>query len=510
MPQLIKLSEGPEGRADLEKALNDLYAAKETSTTQIGDVDSKVGNFITELAAVKTTLEKYGERLDRRQAQKVEEEGGTVVKVPFGQKEWGEFGMKAALAANVVVEKNGRGEFVESDGPFAKFGRSHDLVLCELALRGHDPEKAHHGLASLTTAYKMFYAPAAEAVWGAVKSAFNISNTGQGLEWVQALASQELQQRIRLGWRVVGVFPHVAMPRSPYVFPVFRSDVSAKYVPTPTSGSDASTRVTEGLASNLVTAKVTLTGKRLMSRLIWSWDFEEDSIVAAAAEMRDAAAASMSNAWEQVCLDGDSDGSHMDSDVGASTDDCRVAWDGLRKTALANTATSDVGGNALDSSANWNLYVNRGVFTKMKRYGLDRSKVAFISGTAVGNQVRAIDRFATAEVFTTALNKLANVNAQGAFSPDGIADFIASEFVREDLNNAGVYDGITTDKTYFLAVRKDAWRVGEMSTVGFKLLDQTRATLAQSELILTQRGDFECPYAFDTIHTGMGFAVTNS
>jgi hypothetical protein len=39
------------------------------------------------------------------------------------------------------------------------------------------------------------------------------------------------------------------------------------------------------------------------------------------------------NAEERAIIDGDTDGTHQDSDVGASTTDARTAWDGLRKKA---------------------------------------------------------------------------------------------------------------------------------------------------------------------------------
>ena len=482
---------------DLAKVLADLADKSAANAKQGEEYGKTVDQVMAELREVKEAVAQIGQRPMGAGA-------GKVVKIPVTQKEWADHGMKSLFLTKVGVKKTRDGFEVE-DSPIANFQSAGSLVLMECALRRVQPTKENFRNMTL---YRELFVPAREAAFGIVKEAFNISTAGEGAEWVpdQVLAA-EMVQRVRLGWKVAGLFRRIPTKGFPFTFPVFRDDVTSYYVATPTSSSGSD--VTEGLGTVNVSDDMTFTGKRLMSRLIWSWDFNEDTVMEAASELRDASAASMSNSEEMAVLDGDSDGSHMDSDVGASTTDARVMFNGLRKTALAGTAKKDVANNAIDSSGSWNTYVRRGVFTPMGRYGVNGSDVAVITGAAVSNQVRSIERFSTAEVFANALNKLANIN-DGSFSPDGISDFVVSEFVRENLNAAGVYDGITTDKTYFLVVNKNAWRMAEGQTVGFKILDQTRAAKAQTELIFTRRIDLQQCYDFDTKHTGIGYDVNAS
>lgn len=491
----LDIKDGPA----LVKFLTDLKASNEARALENSEAKTSIGTLIDELKTVKEAVEPLKSKI-------ISLGQGKVAALPVTQKQWAKLGMKAFAEAPIKLRATGDIEHpftFDDEKELAEFQDSISLMFFECALKGQKPTKS---ALRNTVMYRERFVPAREKIYGFVKEAFNISNSGEGLEWIPNTMANEMQERIRLGWKVVGLFPMVNMPRSPYTYPVFRDDVTAYYVATPTS--DSASSVTEGLGTANVTDSFQFVGKRLMVRLKWSWDFEEDEIGAAASDMRDAASAGMSNAWEKAVLDGDSDGSHMDSDVGASTTDARVMFDGLRKIALAGGAVKDCGNSALDSASQWNVLVNRGIFTPMRRYGLDRSKVAVITGTAVANQVRAIERFATAEVFSNALNKLANIN-DGSFQPDGISAFVASEFVREDLNSAGVYE-LGAAQTYALVVNRKAWKVGRMSTVGFKVLDQPTASSAQTQLIFSERGDFKQVYDFDTIHTGIGINLSTT
>ena len=77
-------------------------------------------------------------------------------------------------------------------------------------------------------------------------------------------------------------------------------------------------------------------------RVLFSKSLEADSALAILPYVQRKLVQAFVDAEEKAILDGDTDGTHQDSDVGSSTTDARTAWDGLRKRALANSSASAV------------------------------------------------------------------------------------------------------------------------------------------------------------------------
>jgi hypothetical protein len=401
--------------------------------------------------------------------------------------------------------KDGAGFFddVDFENPAQALHRAGDLAMAECALRQIVPSPENF---RSTRAYREVYRPAYARAMEHVKEAFDISTAGEGLEWIPDEYSPEMVARVRLGWRVIVMFPKRTLTRSPLVVPVFRDDVKAYRVfPSPTS--ESASNITEGLGTANVTANMTFQGERLAVPLFWSWDVEEDVVVALAAELLEAQRSAISNGIEAAAISGDTDGTHQDSDIGASTTDATTSWDGFRKIGLSNSgnAKQDAGNARIDDDAIWASKV-RGAIGGMGRYGVNGDDLVLIMGTQVSNQLREIPRFATLEVFgQLATNMNPNLNS-GSFGPDGM-HLVVSEFARENLNASGVYDGVTTDRATISIVHRRAWELADGGSIKNKPVDQVYALKGLTGILATWRGDFQRRYGFEAIHTGIVYNI---
>ena len=261
-----------------------------------------------------------------------------------------------------------------------------------------------------------------------------------GAEFIPAELANQLIAMFRVPETLPSIFMDIAYtgPGSTYMLPIDLSDPT--WYLSPETSSDTGARYT---ASTPGTGKVTFTFKKLVARIPASEEMNEDSIIPILDIFRAKLAASVIECISEVILDGDTTATHQDSDVTASTDR-RKAWKGLRKLALA------VAGLKVDL-ATFSISNIRSMRKAMGKYGIDKTKLCFVVGSSVYNQVLNTTEFSTADKAGIQAATILN----GVLSMiDGIP-VIASGKVREDLNASGVYDGITTTKTYMSLVRKD-------------------------------------------------------
>ena len=84
---------------------------------------------------------------------------------------------------------------------------------------------------------------------------------------------------------------------------------------------------------------------------------------------------------------------------------------------------------------------------------------------------------------------------------------IVSEYVREDLNETGVFDNTTVDKTVLFLVRKDGFTVGQRGSL---LVEMDKVKKQQTtDLIASSRKDFKARYDLTTNNVVvMGYNLT--
>jgi hypothetical protein len=308
--------------------------------------------------------------------------------------------------------------------------------------------------------------------WQNVLRAMDVDTSAQGTEWVPTGIGAELHEKVRAAGKVAALFPRVDLPTNPWKWPIEGADATAYRVAEPTADNESAMT-----ASTPGTGAATFDAEIFGGRILFSRSLEADSAVAILPYARRKLVVAFVDAEEKAILDGDTDGTHQDSDVGASTTDARTAWDGLRKKAIAQTV----------ATATTTTVANLGLIrAAMGKWGLNPADLAFVIGVSAFHDVIADANVLTVDKMgpqATILNgQLASVH--------GIP-IIVSEHVRENLNASGVYDGITTTKTYNLCVNRGEWAVGQRMALDVEVDDSPYRETFQRLLVGFMREDFQ-------------------
>lgn len=345
------------------------------------------------------------------------------------------------------------------------FQEAADRLLIVAAIRQCNPRD--------TEFYATDFVPAMRAV---------STTAGSGGDFVPRSLSANLIERVNLELIVPRLFAMVPMPTNPFDIPargVARVRGGTMAENTADTGQVVMKKVTPG------TRKVTLTARKFAAESLVSRDSEEDAIIAMIPFIEEELVDFLSADQEDASLNGDLAGvvagSHMDRDV-TTTDDPRVAWDGLRKLLQAGQKVDAT--NQILTVAH--LRSNR---SKMRKYGVRPSDLAHILSIQSYIQllsdasVQTMERYGpNATIVTGELAKVDNV------------PIVISEYARADLNATGVFDNTTRDRTVALTVNRRGYVVGERRGLTLQLLKEVYAEEDQDALLLTLRRAFQARY----------------
>ncbi len=304
-----------------------------------------------------------------------------------------------------------------------------------------------------------------------LRKAMDAATSEEGLEWIPTGFSRELIRKVKLALKVATLHGRFVMPTNPFKLPIDGADATA-YL-TAESTSDTATKIT---ASTPGTKNVTFDAVKLACRVLVSTELEEDSVVAILPLLRDKIVQALAEAQENATINGDTAGTHQDSDV-TSAADVRKAWDGYRKLALAS---AKVDCSTFDIS---NL---RAIRAAMGKYGVNPNNLAWIAGISVFNKMLGLEEVVTADKYGSNATILTGELAK----LDGIP-VIVSEFVREDLNASGAHDGTTTDRTVLPLVYRPAFLYGDRRNITLRVSHELYMETDQDVAIATQRLDFQ-------------------
>ncbi|GAB4332464.1 MAG: hypothetical protein Kow0099_04230 [Candidatus Abyssubacteria bacterium] len=376
-----------------------------------------------------------------------------------------------------------KGEFsVENDSQFRTRlspdlqNRADDIYLASAILR-RDPRSL-----------KMWSEFAQEA--SALRKAMDTATSEEGLEWIPTGFSSELIRKVKLALKIAALHGRIAMPTNPFKLPIDGADATAYLFAESTS--DTATKIT---ASTPGTKNVTFDAVKLACRVLVSTELEEDSVIAILPLLRDKIVQALAEAQENATINGDTAATHMDSDVTAATD-VRKAWDGYRKLALASAK--------VDLST-VNVANLRAIRSAMGKYGVNPDKLAWIAGVSVFNKLLGLDEVLTADKYGAGATILTGELAK----LDGIP-IIVSEFIREDLNASGIYDGVTTSKTILPLVYRPAFLYGDRRSITLRVSQELYMETDQDVAIATQRLDFKpVQDAATEPVVGLGYNITS-
>lgn len=306
-----------------------------------------------------------------------------------------------------------------------------------------------------------------------ILAAMDVDTSAEGTEWVPTGIGASLHERVRAAGKIAPLFTRVDLPTNPWKWPIEGGDLTAYRVAEPTS--DTATKVT---ASTAGSAATTFDAEIFGARTLWSRSLDVDSAIAIAGYQRMKLVQAFVDAEERAILDGDTDGTHQDSDTNsAGATDAAWAWDGLRKKAIAQTIVTATTASVA------NLLAVRG---GMGKWGVNPADLVYIVGVSNYHDLIADTNLLTVDKFgpnATILN--------GQVGSIAGVPVIVSEHVRENLNATGVYDAITTTKTYMLCVNRNEWAMGQRMALDVVTNDVLYLETFQRVAVAFMREDFQ-------------------
>jgi hypothetical protein len=306
-----------------------------------------------------------------------------------------------------------------------------------------------------------------------IVKAMDTAESGGGSEWIPTGFSPNVINQVRQELIVSSLFQNIYMPTPSYKMPVESNPAQAYIVPENT----ADTSQTSITPSQFSTGQVTFNAHTLGAMTRVSFELDQDSIVPMVPMIQRNLLRGHAQGLEDAIINGDTTGTHQDSDVTSATDPRKGGWKGLRKYAIANSLTVD--------GATFNSTALRTARSKMGKYGINPTNLVWIVSNAVYCQMLGFPEVLTLEKFgphaTILTGQLAAI--------DGIP-VVVSPYLRQDMNASGVYDGTTTTKTAAILVNKDAFLVGDRQQVVLSE-DDTPREYRQRKLIADRRIDFQ-------------------
>lgn len=316
----------------------------------------------------------------------------------------------------------------------------------------------------------------------AFRAAVDTQTAGEGAEFVPRELSSQLVERVTLALRVLALFPEIPMPTNPFDLPAMalsRTRGGRHTEQTADTGQTAIKKITAG------SRKITLTAAKFATEILTSKEAEEDAIIAVLDFLRDELVDFTAADLEDAAINGDTTGTHRDADVTAS-DDPRKNWEGIRETAEDVSSQRDHGGGDLTVAG---LRANRKL---MGKYGIDPSNLAHVIG-----MVGYIDLLSDANVLTVDKYGASATILSGELGKVDGVPLIVSEYVRQNLNATGVYDGTTTTKTVACTVHRRAFLRGTRRQQTVEFLRELYSEFDQDAVKISTRQALTPRYGTD-------------
>ena len=292
-------------------------------------------------------------------------------------------------------------------------------------------------------------------------------------DWIPTILATSFIPEFELERRVANEVNQMVMRGNPYEVPVQSGVTTARIIAEKTQMTDA----------NFNTTKLTFNAKKYGEFYCLPEELNEDSAVDFMAIGRTEIVEAQIRARETALLNGDSDGTHQDSDTQAGAADlAEKGFDGYRKLSLANSAN---GGDVDFAGAAVTTAKLDEMITNMGKFGINPRDVYFVMGSSGYNQSVSLAEVTSVEKFGPQATILTGVLAAFRGKP-----ILVSDYIREDLNAGGIHDGITEDRTVIHAInRKRSWlgiRRPIRTRIMQDLADQDRWLMASY-----QRMDFQ-------------------
>lgn len=311
--------------------------------------------------------------------------------------------------------------------------------------------------------------PGADMLLKGVNEAMDTQTATEGLEWIPTNFSSRMHEDVWLALRLAPLFRRYTMTSKSYTVPIRTARSRGYRVAESTAYNDFFTN--KYTAHNLETGNVTFTAEKLGTLTFVSAELEQDSIIDVMSIVREDIQYGLADAIDDAILNGDADAT-LDSTLWSGTADARGAWDGIRDSINAGAKVD---------GATFNLEVMRNVRKSLGKYGVDPNMLYWVVSPQTFVRMLSFPEVITVDKYgpnaTVKTGELAQI--------DGIS-IIVSPSVYTNLNNNGVYDGVTTDKTAAVLVHKLGFAIGDRRAVrintDYSLLSDQNAILTSTRM----------------------------
>ena len=287
-------------------------------------------------------------------------------------------------------------------------------------------------------------------VYESIGRALDSDTAGAGGELTFTGETSEMWRDVHLATSVVSLFGSIMMPSTPFQIPHDFGDVSW-YRGTP---NVAPTSSTPG------TGRQTLTAAELAAMIGWSYDLDEDAVIAVLPELRVTLIRNAAEVLDDVVLNGDisDDGTNINADgatagslSGSAGLDHYLVFDGLIHIPLVDNTGQRNNHNAAVSDDMFNE-----VRGKLGKYGVRPSECAFVMDMNTYIRSLSIENFRTVEKLgpnaTLLTGQLGDI--------EGIPVIISEQMLRSDTDGKVSSGGNGADTGRVLVVNRNMYRLG--------------------------------------------------
>jgi len=324
------------------------------------------------------------------------------------------------------------------------------------------------------------------------KKALGTATAGEGSDWVPTDFSATLIDEVRLQLKVAALHRNITMPGDPYTIPVKIGRSRAYNVAEATSDNPSEMR-----KSQLETSSQTLNAKTVGVATAFSYEVAEDSIIPIIPIVRSDIVASLADSRENATINGDTASSHQDTGLTLTNDDQLKLWSGYRKLCPSGTKIDFDTGTEAFTTANF-----RNVRKSMGKYGANPADIAWVVSIECYIRMLGLSEVLTVDKYGP--NSPILTGELGKF--DG-SPLIVSEFVRNDLNASGVYDGTTTTETEAILVHRESFVFGDRRSI---TVETDRFPMTQQNvLVATERVIFQMMRPSTDTCIALGYNMTS-
>ena len=287
-----------------------------------------------------------------------------------------------------------------------------------------------------------------------------------GDEWVGVAYSQALWEAIRAGTFVAANIPSIEVPpgHESVVIPLESGDPTYYKVAEATDTATSGWPNTTITSSQMGTAQKSLTLSKMGSRVLWSGELEEDSLIPFVSQLRSQLEKAGSEQLEHAIIDGDNATASVTNindigSTGVAGTELFLLFDGFRVSPLVTTTANSRDGGVLTVEDYLETLKLMGA-AGLNAY--DQSKVAFIVDPNVYWKTLELEEVKTKDVFAMPTIEKGTLTGLWGY-PLHRSYFMHYKSAVRKANSAGKVDQDTTGNNTtgsILAVRWDQWLMG--------------------------------------------------